>query len=144
MDGYGRALYRLKDVWPGFISCVLAVREDVIQNQRAQVQELVDGIARSGKWLDTSMENRMAAAQFVSKGYYNQDPPLLSFVLSKPPDRVKYSQLKPARANFEEIELLGKESGILQGTARFDDYVDDSFAPADDAVQPHPYAAAQP
>ena len=144
MDGYGRALYRLKDVWPGFISCVLAVREDVIKNQRAQVQELVDGIARSGKWLDTSMENRMAAAQFVSKGYYNQDPRLLTFVLSKPPDRVKYSQLRPARANFEEIEVLGKESGILQGTARFDDYVDDSFAPADDAVQPHPYAAAQP
>ena len=145
MDGYGRALYRLKDVWPGFISCVLAVREDVIKNQRPQVQELVDGIARSGKWLDASMDNRMAAAQFVSKGYYNQDPRLLSFVLSKPPDRVKYSQLRPARANFEEIEALAKEAGILQGTAHFDDYVDDSFAPADDVVQPHAYSAtAQP
>jgi NitT/TauT family transport system substrate-binding protein len=54
---------------------------------------------------------------------------------------VKYSQLRPARANFEEIEVLAKEAGILQGTAHFDDYVDDSFAPADDAVQPHVYAA---
>jgi NitT/TauT family transport system substrate-binding protein len=144
MDGYGRALYRLKEVWPGFISCVLAVREDVIKNQRAQVQELVDGIAKSGKWLDTNMDNRMAAAEFVSKGYYNQDPRLLRYVLSKPPDRVKYSHLKPARANFEEIEALATEAGIRQGTAHFEDYVDESVAPDDDAVQPHAYAAAQP
>lgn len=139
MDGYGRALYRLKDVWPGFISCVLAVHEDTIKNRRAEVQQLVDGIARSGKWLDSGMENRMSAAQFVSKFYYNQHPRLLEFVLSKPPDRVKYSKLKPARANFEEIEVLGKGAGILQGTARFEDYIDDSFAPEDDVVVAHNY-----
>ena len=144
LDGYGRALYRVKEVWPGFISCVLAVHEDVIKNQRAEVQALVDGIAKSGKWLDTTMANRMDAARFVSKFYYNQHPRLLEYVLSKPPDRVIYSKLKPLRPNFEEIEALGKESGILKGTAHFEDYVDDSFAPDDDAVQPHAYAAAQP
>src|SRR6202521_1201332 len=52
LDGYGRVLYLTKDVWPNFISCVLAVNESTIKNHRAQVQELVDGIARSGKWLD--------------------------------------------------------------------------------------------
>jgi len=144
MDGYGRALYRLKDVWPGFISCVLAVSEETIANRRGEVQRLVDGIAKSGKWLDTHMDNRLAAAEFVSTVYYNQHPRLLSYVLSKPPDRVKYTKLKPQRANFEEIEMLAKESGILQGTAHFDDYVDDSFAPDDDAVQPHAYTAKKP
>jgi NitT/TauT family transport system substrate-binding protein len=139
LDGYGRALYHLRDVWPGFISCVLAVSEETIQTRRSEVQRLVDGIAMSGKWLDTNMDNRMAAAQFVSTIYYNQHPRLLSYVLSKPPDRVKYSKLKPQRANFEEIEQLAKEAGILQGTAHFDDYTDDSFAPDDDAVQPQPY-----
>lgn len=143
MDGYGRALYRVKEVWPGFISCVLAVHEDVIKNRREEVQQLVDGIAKSGKWLDTSMENRMGAAQFVSKLYYNQHPRLLEYVLSKPPDRVIYSRLKPTRSNFEEIETLAREAGILQGTAHFDDYVDDSFAPDDDKVQPHAYQAAK-
>ena len=140
MDGYGRALYRVKEVWPGFISCVLAVSEEAIKNRRAEVQQLVDGIAKSGKWLDTSMDNRMAAAQFVSTQYYNQHPRLLSYVLSKPPDRVIYSRLKATRANFEEIEQLGKEAGILAGTARFDEYVDNSFAPEDDAVVAQPYA----
>jgi NitT/TauT family transport system substrate-binding protein len=140
LDGYGRTLYRLKDVWPGFISCVLAVNEETIKTRRAEVQRLVDGIAMSGKWLDTNMDNRMSAAQFVSTLYYNQNPRLLSYVLSKPPDRVKYSKLKPQRANFEEIERLGKEAGILEGTAHFDDYIDDSFAPDDDTVRAHPYS----
>lgn len=128
LDGYGRVLWLTKDVWPNFISCVLAVREDVIQSRRAEVQALVDGIAKSGKWLDQSMDHRMSAAQFVSKNYYLQDPRLLTFVLSKPPDRVKYTRLSPLKADFEEIEALGRESGILMGTARFEDYVDPSFA----------------
>ncbi len=128
LDGYGRVLWLTKDVWPNFISCVLAVREDVIATRRGEVQALVDGIAKSGKWLDKSMDNRMSAAQFVSKNYYMQDPRLLTHVLSKPPDRVKYTRLSPLKPDFEEIEVLGRESGILKGTARFEDYVDPSFA----------------
>lgn len=128
LDGYGRVLWLTKDVWPNFISCVLAVREDVIATRRADVQALVDGIAKSGKWLDANMDNRMSAAQFVSQHYYMQDPRLLTHVLSKPPDRVKYTRLTPLKPDFEEIEALGVESGILEGTARFEDYVDPSFA----------------
>lgn len=142
LDGYGRALYRVGEVWPGFISCVLAVSEDAIKHRRPEIQRLVEGIAKSGKWLDSGMDNRMAAAQFVSTQYYNQHPRLLEFVLSKPPGRVKYSKLKPQRANFEEIETLAREAGILQGTVRFEDYVDDSFAPDDDKVQPHVWSAS--
>ena len=136
LDGYGRTLWQAKDVWPGFISCVLAVNEDAIRDHRAEIQRLVNGIAASGKWIDQSMDHRMDAAQFVSKNYYNQNPRLLSFVLSKPPDRVTYSRLKPLRPDFEEIEQLGKEAGILQGTAHFEDYVDESFAPDPATVQP--------
>jgi NitT/TauT family transport system substrate-binding protein len=127
LDGYGRILYLTKDVWPGFISCVLAVREDVIRNDRQKVQALCDGIARSGVWLDKHMDNRMQAAQFVSKHYYNQDPRLLEFVLSKPPDRVKYTNLNVRRPDFEEIEGLGRQAGILDGKAGFLDYADPSF-----------------
>jgi NitT/TauT family transport system substrate-binding protein len=52
MDGFGKVLYFTKDIWPNFISCVLVVRADLIQSDRALVQELVNGIARSGKWID--------------------------------------------------------------------------------------------
>jgi NitT/TauT family transport system substrate-binding protein len=127
MDGYGRVLFMTKDVWPNFISCVLAVPERMIQTRRSDLQRLVDGIARSGKWLERSMAHRMQAADFSGTQYYNQDPKLLRFVLSRPPDRVKYTHLSLVRKDFEEIEELGKEGGILTGAAHFDDYADTSF-----------------
>ncbi len=144
LDGYGRVLYLTKDVWPNFISCVLAVNENAIKNNRAEVQRLVDGIAKSGKWLDQTMDHRMQASQFVAKHYYNQDPRLLEFVLSKPPDRVKYTNLKPLRKDFEEIQALGIESGILKGTAGFDDYADPSFVPDEATIQPYAFEASKP
>ncbi len=143
LDGYGRVLWLTKDVWPNFISCVLAVHEDMIKHNRPAVQRLVDGIASSGKWLDQSMSHRMESAQFVSKYYYNQDPRLLSFVLSKPPDRVKYTNLALHRHDFEEIEQLGRASGILKGTAHFEDYTDTSFVRDDSAVQAYAWEPAK-
>jgi len=136
LDGYGRILYLTKDVWPNFISCVLAVHERMINEHRDDVQSLVDGIAQSGLWLEQGMNHRMQASQFVSKHYYNQHPRLLAHVLSKPPDRVKYTNLTPLRKEFEEIESLGIEAGILKGSAHFDDYVDASFAREPDSGDP--------
>ena len=141
MGGYGRVLFLTKDVWPEFISCVLAVPERMIQTRRADVQRLVDGIARSGKWLDRSTDHRMQAADFTAENYYHQDPKLLRFVLSKPPDRVKYTNLKVVRKDFEEIEALGLEAGVLKGTAHFDDYADPSFVPDEADIQPYDWEA---
>lgn len=143
LDGYGRVLWLTKDVWPNFISCVLAVHEDMIKNDGETVQRLVEGIAKSGKWIDQSMEHRMDTAQFVSQFYYNQHPRLLSFVLSKPPDRVTYTNLALRKKDFEEIEELGRESGVLNGSAHFDDYTDASFFPDDNAVQPYNWEMAK-
>jgi NitT/TauT family transport system substrate-binding protein len=139
MAGFGRVLFMTKDVWPNFISCVLAVNEDVIRDRRGEVQRLVDGIAKSGKWLDQSLDHRMEAGEFVAREYYHQDPVLLKFVLSKPPDRVKYTNLAVVRKDFEEIEALGHEAGILDGTARFEDYADTSFVPDEGRVEPYAF-----
>ncbi|WP_367874985.1 ABC transporter substrate-binding protein [Luteolibacter sp. Populi] len=144
LDGYGRVLYLTKDIWPNFISCVLAVHEDEIRDNPERVQKLVNGIADSGMWLEDGMDNRMAAAQFVSKKYYNQNPRLLEFVLSKPPDRVKYNNLALQKDNFEEIAELGKQSGILKGTVRFEEYVDTRFGEAAEKTKKaYRYEAAQ-
>jgi NitT/TauT family transport system substrate-binding protein len=135
LDGYGRVLWLTKDVWPNFISCVLAVHEDMIRDHRDVVQRLVEGIAKSGKWIDKSMDHRMEAAQFVASNYYNQNPRLLAFVLSKPPDRVRYTNLTLRKPDFEEIEQLGREAGILNGSAHFADYTDASFVTDETRVQ---------
>lgn len=127
MDGYGRVLYHTKDIWPDFISCVLVVREELIDDERPLVQELVDGIAKSGKWIDEGLEHRMDAAQVVAEHYYFQDPDLLKFVLSKPIDRVKYTPLAPLREDFDEIMELAAEIGVLSRRVPFEEYADDSF-----------------
>ena len=128
LENYGRVLYQAKEVWPNFISCVLVVREDMIKEHPDWVQKLVDGIAKSGKWLEGGMDHRMMAADSVSKQYYNQRPELLRFVLSKPPDRVTYANLSLAKKDFEQIEALAKEAGILNGAIGFDDYADPTFS----------------
>jgi NitT/TauT family transport system substrate-binding protein len=140
LDGYGRILYLTKDVWPEFISCVLAVHEDYIREDRASVQRLVDGIASSGKWLDETMDHRLQAAEFVSKHYYNQHPRLLSFVLSKPPDRVKYTNLTVRKPDFEEIVELGVADGILKGNLAFEDYCDPSFVPDEADIESYDWS----
>jgi NitT/TauT family transport system substrate-binding protein len=137
LDGYGRVLYLTKDVWPNFISCVLAVREDAILNQRDTVKKLVEGLAKSGQWLDQTMEHRMQAADFVAEQYYNQNPRLLRFVLSKPPDRVRYTNLALRKNDFLEIEKLAKETGVIKGNVTFEDYTDTSFTPVDGSVEPY-------
>lgn len=128
MDGYGRVLYQAKDIWPDFISCVLVVSQQTIDEHPEWVQRMVDGIARSGLWLEGGMDHRMEAAQAVATQYYNQDPRLLRFVLSKPPDRVKYSNLRLARADFDRIAGMAVEAGILKRRMAFEEYADPRFS----------------
>jgi len=127
----GRVLYHTKDIWEDFISCVLVVREELIEEDRALVQELVDGIAKSGKWLDEGedggLAHRMNAAEITAEHYYYQDPELLKYVLSQPMDRVSYTQLGPLEDDFDEIMELAVEIGILDDEIGFGEYVDDSF-----------------
>jgi len=129
IGGWGRVLYYTKDIWPNFISCVLVVRQELIDEHRELVQELVDGIAGSGEWLDEDPEHRMDAAEVAGRVFFNQDPELLKFVLSRPPDRVKYVDLKPNRPNFDEIMDLAVEMDVIQRRMDYEEYVDESFAP---------------
>ncbi|MDA0948122.1 MAG: ABC transporter substrate-binding protein [Planctomycetota bacterium] len=131
VGGFGRVLYHTKDIWKDFISCVLVVRDDLIEDRPELVQELVTGIARSGMWLDEDPQHRMDAATVAaSRMFYNQDPKLLQYVLSKPVDRVQYTRLTPLREEFDEIMELAFDIGVLSRRVEFEEYADDSFATA--------------
>jgi NitT/TauT family transport system substrate-binding protein len=127
VEGFGRVLYHTKDIWPEFISCVMVVRQDLIDERRELVQEMVDGIAKSGKWLDEDMAHRMDAAEVTAKHYYFQPPELLKYVLSKPKDRVKYTNLAPLKKDFDEIMELAFKIDVLSRRVEFEEYADDSF-----------------
>jgi NitT/TauT family transport system substrate-binding protein len=129
--GFGRVLFHARQYWPDFISCVLVVRADVIEKKPEAVQVLVDGIARSGLWLENPPQRRARrehAADFVGRFYYRQDPRLLKWALTKPLDRVQYQPLTPLRKDFELIVRLMRQTGVLDRDIAFEEYVDARFA----------------
>ncbi len=141
MAGFGRVLFQARDYWPDYMSCVLVVRQDVIDHRRAAVQALVDGIARSGLWLDEGRTHRVEAADFVGRFYYRQNPALLIWALTKPLDRVVYERLSPYKPDFDLVRDLMIETGVLDRTIEFNEYVDTSFAEGAKGMGPWEYEA---
>ncbi len=128
MGGYGRVLFFAKEYWPDYISCVLVVRDDVIARRPEAVQLLVDGIARSGMWLDEGVPHREYAAEFVGRYYYQQPPRVLRWALTNPLERVMYTPLSPTKPDFDLIVDLMVKAKLLDQRIEFEEYVDPRFA----------------
>ena len=128
MGGFGRVLFHAREYWPDYMSCVLAVRQDMIDKRPDAVQLLVDGVARSGLWLEQGRRYRENAADFVGRFYYNQNPALLTWALTKPLTRVMYSPLAPRKADFDMVRDLMIETGVLDRKIEFEEYTDVRFA----------------
>ena len=128
LGGYGRVLFHAREYWPDFMSCVVVVRQDVINRRPQAVQVLVDGIARSGLWLDQGRPHREHAADFVARYYYRQRPEVLRHALTEPLDRVIYTRLTPRKPDFDMVRDLMIETGVLDTRIAFEDYVDVRFA----------------
>jgi NitT/TauT family transport system substrate-binding protein len=128
LGGYGRVLFFAREYWPDYISCVLVVRDDVIERRPEAVQLLVDGIARSGMWLDEGKPHRNYAAEFVGRYYYQQPPRVLRWALTNPMERVMYTPLSPTKPDFDLIVDLMVDAKLLDHGIEFEDYVDPRFA----------------
>jgi NitT/TauT family transport system substrate-binding protein len=125
--GTGRVLYHAKDIWPRFVSCVLVVRDELIQEHPQIVRDLVRGIAESGEWAE---RHRLEAAKIAArKEYYNQDQKLLEFVLTHPLDRVSYRGLTPTDEDLESIMHYAIKAGILKRELDLGSIVDRRFIP---------------
>lgn len=130
LDGSGRVLYYAKDIWPHFISCALVVHEDLIKQRPDVVRDLVRGIAQSGAWAE---HHRLEAAALVTP-FYRQDPKVLRYVLTQPPDRVSYVMLTPTDADLQKIEDMALKMKILTKPVPMSDLIDREFIPKN--IQP--------
>jgi NitT/TauT family transport system substrate-binding protein len=133
--GYARVLRMTRDEWRNYICCVLTVREELINTNRAQVQDLVNQIQGAGIWLDEKQENRnKAVAIAAGKEFFNQDPSILRFVMENPTDRVTYGDLRMIREEFEDLMQLSIQAGTIKHPIAFEKYVDESFVKAAQAA----------
>jgi NitT/TauT family transport system substrate-binding protein len=64
----------------------------------------------------------------VGRYYYSQPPALLRHALLQPIDRVQYTPLAPRREDFELVQDLMLEYGLLERRMPFEEYVDSRFA----------------
>jgi len=127
--GYARPLRMTRDEWPKYICCVLTVREELITEQRAMVQDLVNLVLGAGTWLDAQQANRdKAVAIAAGRQFFNQDPKIIQFVMDNPTDRVTYGDLRIIRAEFEELMQLSLEARTIAQPIPYDKYMDESFA----------------
>lgn len=126
--GYARPLSMTRDEWRNYICCVLTVREELIQENRPMVQDLVNLVQSAGVWLDQKQVNRdKAVAIAAGRKYFNQDPNILKFVMENPTDRVTYGDLRMIRAEFEDLMQLSMEAGTLKKPVAYEKYIDESF-----------------
>lgn len=129
--GYARPLRMTRDEWPRYMCCVLTVREELINANRPLVQNLVNYVLGAGVWLDERPENRDKAVEIAAgREFFNQDPNILRFVMTEPPDRVTYGDLRMIPEEFEELMQLSIAAGTLTHPVPYAKYVDESFARA--------------
>jgi NitT/TauT family transport system substrate-binding protein len=127
--GYARPLRMTRDEWRNYICCCLTVREELIAENPAQVQRLVDFVYGAGVWLDQGPGNREKAINIAARReFFNQDPAILRFVMENPVDRVTYGDLRMIREEFEELMQLSMEAGTIGHPIPYEKYVDDRFA----------------
>jgi NitT/TauT family transport system substrate-binding protein len=129
--GYARPLRMTRDEWPRYICCVLTVRGELIDDNPAMVQDLVNHVLGAGVWLDRQPENREKAVQIAAgPQFFNQDPKIIRFVMQNPTDRVTYGDLRMIRTEFEELMQLSLAAGTIKHPIPYEKYVDERFASA--------------
>lgn len=127
--GYARPLRMTRDEWRNYICCVLTVREELIAENPAIIQDLVDHVLGAGAWLDAGQANReKAVAIAADRRYFNQDPNILKFVMENPTDRVTYGDLRMIRSEFDELMQLSLQAGTIAHEIPYEKYVDERFA----------------
>jgi NitT/TauT family transport system substrate-binding protein len=126
--GYARVLRMTRDEWRNYICCCLTVREELIAENRPLVQDLVNQIQGAGNWLDEKQDNRNKAVAIASgRGFFNQDPNILKFVMENPTDRVTYGDLRMIREEFEDLMQLSIQAGTIKHPIPYETYIDESF-----------------
>jgi NitT/TauT family transport system substrate-binding protein len=129
--GYARVLRMTRDEWRNYICCVLTVREELINENRPMVQDLVNQIQGTGLWLDETPANRVKAVEIASgREFFNQDPKILQYVMDNPGDRVTYGDLRMIREEFEDLMQLSIEAGTIKHPIPYEKYIDESFVRA--------------
>jgi len=129
--GYAVPLRMTRDEWPNYMCCVLTVRQELIDQNPALVQDLVNYVQGAGHWLDAERTHRTRAAGIAAdKKYFNQDRAVIQYVMDNPTDRVTYGDLRMIKEEFDDLMQLSLQAGTIKNPIPFERYVDVRFVKA--------------
>lgn len=120
----GKVLILSRDIWKDHICCVLNVREEIIKNSPDAVQELVDNIVDTGKFIK---QNPREAARLAAD-YIGQKPDIIEFIVTTPKDRITFDNLYPTAGDFKATQDYMLKFGIAEKQVDLNQYIDDRFA----------------
>jgi len=120
----GKVLILSRDIWKDHICCVLNVREEIIMNSPDAVQELVENIIDTGKFIK---QNPREASRLAAD-YMGQKPDIIEFIVTTPKDRITFDNLYPTAGDFKSIQDYMSKFGIAEKQVDLNQYIDDRFA----------------
>lgn len=125
MAGFGEEFALSKDVWNKHPCCVLAVKEEIVNRYPEAVQELVTSMVKSGQFITS---NPILAAEIGSR-FLGQELPVITRVLTTPPDRVITNELMPDIQALDEIQTyMTSTIKALSSKVDLEKFVDLRFA----------------
>lgn len=120
----GKVLILSRDIWKDHICCVLHLREQVIASRPEAVQELVSGMMRTAVFI----EAEPAQAARGSVKLFGQKAQIVEKVLTSPRGRLSFSNLVPAKADFDATQNYMVRFGIARDSVELAGYLEDRFA----------------
>jgi NitT/TauT family transport system substrate-binding protein len=106
--GRAEVLCYVEDLWPQFICNLVLVKRAFIDSAPDQVRMLVQAAARSGLW---ARQHPAEAAQIAAQ-YWKQPLDLVTYALTRPPDRILYDRFLPRRDEIQHIADLMHRHGL--------------------------------
>ncbi len=108
--GAGKILHRIQDLWPNFISSVLIVRNDALEEHKKELNQIISILYSQGEWI----ENHRDSAAQIGAAFFGLPDELLLRVLEASPRRVSYRALTPKLRELNEIGGLMVKYGLLK------------------------------
>ncbi|MGA2225663.1 MAG: ABC transporter substrate-binding protein [Syntrophobacteraceae bacterium] len=124
--GIGKRFLDVESIWPKFICNVLIVRRELIQAHPEWVQKLVETAIMSGFWAQDHVDEAIG----ILSSYWGQEPQLIQYAFSNPPNRFRFDLYTPKAEELDEILLAMRQEGLVTGKQDFKAMVEDRFAVA--------------
>ncbi len=123
----GKVLMLSKDIWQDHICCVLNLREAVINQHPEVVEEMLQGMARTARFVQA----KPAAAAKGSVKLLGQRPEIIETVLTTPQGRITFNDLMPRQHDFSATQALMQQFGIARGAVDLEEYLNDRLLRAE-------------